>query len=87
MGFQHTHCLGRRSRRLDECISANLADLFSGGRLLVGRHRSSKQMAANTWDRVKTRTTATFTSGVYTWRVYIPPLTETGASSSIRAFL
>ncbi|MEI7634927.1 MAG: hypothetical protein WCK47_11685 [bacterium] len=44
-------------------------------------------MAANTWDRVKTRTTATFTSGVYTWRVYIPPLTETGASSSIRAFL
>lgn len=43
--------------------------------------------AANTWNRVKVRTNDTFTTGVYTWRVYVPMPDEEGASTGIGAFL
>jgi hypothetical protein len=42
----------------------------------------------NTWDRVKVRTTNDdYTIGFYEWKVYVPPINETGACSSIGAFL
>ena len=43
--------------------------------------------AANTWNRVKTRTADTFQDGTYDWRIYVPGPWEEGASTSIGAFL
>jgi hypothetical protein len=43
--------------------------------------------AANTWNRVKVATNSTYTSGTYTWRVFIPTPSETGAATAIAAFL
>jgi hypothetical protein len=43
--------------------------------------------AGNTWNRVKVSTSSTYTSGTYTWRVFIPSPSETGAATAIAAFL
>jgi hypothetical protein len=41
---------------------------------------------ANTWERSKVKTISTFTSGTYTWRIYIPEM-GIGDMASIGAFL
>lgn len=41
---------------------------------------------ANTWERPKVKTTATFGAGTYTWRVYVPEM-GVGDQCSIGAFL
>ncbi|WP_418264213.1 hypothetical protein [Flavobacterium faecale] len=40
----------------------------------------------NTWDRPKVKSIATYTTGVYTWRVYVPEM-GVGDKASIGAFL
>ncbi len=40
-----------------------------------------------TSDRVKVQATQLFREGTYDWEVYVPPITEPGAQSSIGAFL
>ena len=41
---------------------------------------------ANTWDRTKAKSAATYTSGTYSWRVYVPTM-GVGDCASIGAFL
>ncbi|MFL9831124.1 hypothetical protein ABS764_09715 [Flavobacterium sp. ST-87] len=41
---------------------------------------------ANTWDRTKVKSVATYTSGTYSWRVYVPTM-GVGDCASIGAFL
>ncbi|TDD99885.1 hypothetical protein E0F76_01420 [Flavobacterium cellulosilyticum] len=41
---------------------------------------------ANTWDRTKIKTVSTFTTGTYSWRVYVPAM-GIGDMASIGAFL
>ncbi|WP_366186249.1 hypothetical protein [Flavobacterium ovatum] len=40
----------------------------------------------NTWDRPKVKTIATYTTGIYTWRVFVPEM-GVGDKASIGAFL
>lgn len=41
---------------------------------------------ANTWDRTKVKSAATYTTGTYSWRVYVPTM-GVGDCASIGAFL
>lgn len=41
---------------------------------------------ANTWDRAKIKTTSTYTTGTYTWRIFVPEM-GVGDMSTIGAFL
>ncbi len=41
---------------------------------------------ANSWDRKKIKTTSTFTTGTYTWKIYVPEM-GVGDMASIGAFL
>lgn len=41
---------------------------------------------ANTWDRTKIKTTSSYTTGTYTWRVFVPAM-GIGDMASIGAFL
>jgi hypothetical protein len=40
----------------------------------------------NTWERAKIKTLSTFTTGIYTWRIYVPEM-GVGDMASIGAFL
>ena len=40
----------------------------------------------NTWERTKIKTTTTFSTGIYTWRIFVPAMGE-GDMASIGAFL
>jgi len=41
---------------------------------------------SNTWERVKIKSVASYTTGIYTWRIYIPAIAE-GDCTGIGAFL
>ena len=52
-----------------------------------GKNCLHVKTTGGTSDRVKVRTTSLFREGTYDWEVYVPPITEPGARSSIGAFL
>jgi len=59
----------------------------SGG---INYHIENEQLKiytrANTWDRSKVKTTSTYSTGIYTWRIFVPEM-GVGDMATIGAFL